>query len=289
MSANNQHIRLIECPRDAMQGIPFFISTEVKARYINTLLHCGFHTIDFGSFVSPKSIPQMKDTADVLDLLNLDGDRAALLAIIANERGAEQALMYPEIEYLGFPLSLSETFQQRNTNKSIEEAFEIVDSIQHRCIRQNKNLVVYLSMGFGNPYGDPYEASLVHEFVEKLDSLEITIISLSDTVGSSEPEGIKSLFRTLSPAFPHIEFGAHFHSRPEHSADIINAALDAGCRRIDSTIKGIGGCPLAEDELVGNIDTELLLNQLAIRNIPTGMNLEPFSKAVLMASEIFMK
>jgi len=289
MNTSNEHIKLIECPRDAMQGIPFFIPTEIKAKYINILLRTGFHTIDFGSFVSPKSIPQMKDTADVLDLLNLDGERAALLAIIANERGAEQALLYPEIDYLGFPLSLSETFQQRNTNKSIQEAFETVDAIQHRCIRQNKNLVVYLSMGFGNPYGDPYESSFVLEFVEKLDQLEITTISLSDTIGSSEPEGIKSLFRTLNPSFPHIEFGAHFHSRPDQSIDKINAALDSGCRRIDSTIKGIGGCPMAKDELVGNIDTELLIHQLEGRKINSGIHKELFSEASLLAAEIFMK
>jgi hydroxymethylglutaryl-CoA lyase len=289
MQAVNEHIKLIECPRDAMQGIPFFIPTDVKAKYINTLLRSGFHTIDFGSFVSPKAIPQMKDTADVLDLLQLDGNRAALLSIIANERGAEQALTYPEIDYLGFPLSLSETFQQKNTNKSIDEAMRTVDAIQHLCIRHNKNLVVYLSMGFGNPYGEAYNPSTVIEFVEQLDQLEITTISLSDTIGSSEPELIKSLFRNLLPSFPHIEFGAHFHSRPETARLKIQAALDAGCKRIDSTIMGIGGCPMADDELVGNINTELLIEELTSRNMATGIKPAYFNDALKQASEIFMK
>ncbi|MBC7451481.1 MAG: hydroxymethylglutaryl-CoA lyase [Cytophagales bacterium] len=289
MNSNTTHIKLIECPRDAMQGVPLFIPTDIKAAYINKLLRCGFHTIDFGSFVSPKAIPQMRDTADVFDLLNLEGDRAALLSIIANERGAKQALQYSEIDYLGFPLSISETFQQRNTNKSIEEAFETVDAIQHLCIRQSKNLVVYLSMGFGNPYGEPYDPAIVQEFVQKLDQLEITTISLSDTIGSSEPEGIKSLFRALMPAFPHIEFGAHFHSRPELSKSKIQAALDAGCNRIDSTMKGIGGCPMANDHLVGNIDTELLLSELDWRNIKTGIHQEQLSEAAAIAFDIFIK
>jgi len=289
MQPVNEHIKLIECPRDAMQGIPFFIPTDVKAKYINTLLRSGFHTIDFGSFVSPKAIPQMKDTADVLDLLQLDGNRAALLSIIANERGAEQALTYPEIDYLGFPLSLSETFQQKNTNKSIDEAMRTVDAIQHLCIRHNKNLVVYLSMGFGNPYGEAYNPSTVIEFVEQLDQLEITTISLSDTIGSSEPELIKSLFRNLLPSFPHIEFGAHFHSRPETARLKIRAALDAGCKRIDSTIMGIGGCPMADDELVGNINTELLIEELTTRDIATGIKPAYFNEALKQASEIFMK
>ena len=289
MAGVESYIKLIECPRDAMQGITAFIPTEVKAKYINTLLRAGFHTIDFGSFVSPKAIPQMKDTADVLDLLQLDGSRAALLSIIANERGAEQALTYPEIDYLGFPLSLSETFQQKNTNKSIDEAMKSVDAIQHLCIRHNKNLVVYLSMGFGNPYGEMYNPSTVIDFVKTLDQLEITTISLSDTIGSSEPELIKSLFKDLLPSFPHIEFGAHFHSRPETARLKIQAALDAGCKRIDSTIMGIGGCPMAKDELVGNINTELLLDELAERSIPTGIQLPVFRDALKQASEIFMK
>ncbi len=283
------NIKLIECPRDAMQGISGFISTEVKAKYINTLLRSGFHTIDFGSFVSPKAIPQMRDTADVLDLLHLDGERAALLSIIANERGAEQALTYPEIDYLGFPLSLSETFQQKNTNKSIDEAIRTVDAIQHLCIRRHKNLVVYLSMGFGNPYGEVYNPSTVIDFVKELDQLEITTISLSDTIGSSEPELIKSLFNTLQGSFPHIEFGAHFHSRPETAQLKIQAALDAGCRRIDSTILGIGGCPMAKDELVGNINTEVVLAELAARLIPTGIDETIYKDARKQASEIFMK
>jgi len=289
MQPYSSHIKLIECPRDAMQGILPFIQTEIKAKYINTLLRSGFHTIDFGSFVSPKAIPQMKDTADVLDLLNLDGERAALLSVIANERGAEQALTYSEIDYLGFPLSLSETFQQKNTNKSIDEAIRSVDAIQHLCIRHNKNLVVYLSMGFGNPYGEAYSASTVIDFVKQLDQLEITTISLSDTIGISEPELIKSLFRTLLASYPHIEFGAHFHSRPETAKLKIQAALDAGCRRIDSTIMGIGGCPMAKDELVGNINTEVLLEELSLRSIPSGIKKGYFNEALKQASEIFMR
>lgn len=283
------HIKLIECPRDAMQGILPFIPTEVKAKYINTLLRAGFHTIDFGSFVSSKAIPQMKDTADVLDLLNLDGDRAALLSIIANERGAEQALLYSEIDYLGFPLSLSETFQQKNTNKSIDEAMRTVDSIQHLCIQRQKNLVVYLSMGFGNPYGEAYSASTVIDFVKELDQLEITTISLSDTIGSSEPDLIKNVFNAVQSAFPHIEFGAHFHSRPESARLKIQAALDVGCRRIDSTIMGIGGCPMAKDELIGNINTEIVLDELQMRSIPTNINPIQFKEAMKMASEIFTR
>jgi hydroxymethylglutaryl-CoA lyase len=283
------HIKLIECPRDAMQGILPFIPTEVKAKYINILLRSGFHTIDFGSFVSPKAIPQMKDTADVLDLLNLDGERAALLSIIANERGAEQALTYSEIDYLGFPLSLSETFQQKNTHKSIDEAMRTVDAIQHLCIQRQKNLVVYLSMGFGNPYGESYSVSTVIEFVKQLDQLEITTISLSDTIGSSEPELIKHVFNSVQSAFPHIEFGAHFHSRPETARLKIQAALDVGCKRIDSTMMGIGGCPMAKDELVGNINTEVLLEELFVRSIPTNINPAKFKEALKMASEIFTR
>lgn len=280
-------MKLIECPRDAMQGIHQFIDTEVKAAYINLLLKVGFDTIDFGSFVSPKAIPQMRDTAEVLAKLDLHESTSKLLAIVANSRGAAQAVSFSEISYLGFPLSVSETFQQRNTNKSITEAIKEVETIQDLCLKQRKELVVYLSMGFGNPYGDPYEPAILEEFVERLDTFGIQIISLSDTIGVSRPENIIPAFKALITRFPHIEFGAHLHSTPSTALEKIDAAWQAGCRRFDGAIKGYGGCPMAKDELTGNMATETMLSYFEQKSIETGINKSAFLAALQKADSVF--
>ncbi|MCH7398403.1 hydroxymethylglutaryl-CoA lyase [Belliella sp. DSM 107340] len=280
-------IKLIECPRDAMQGFPDFIDTAIKAAYINQLLQVGFDTIDFGSFVSPKAIPQMRDTADVLDLLDLFDSKSKLLAIIANTRGAEDALVFEQIDYLGFPLSISETFQQRNTNKSIQEALHSVEEIQNLAEVKGKTLVTYLSMGFGNPYGDAYSPELVAEFVEKLDGMGIKIISFADTVGSANPELIQKLFEVNIQAFPHIEFGAHLHSKPEDVEQKVKAALKAGCVRFDAALKGFGGCPMAKDDLVGNIATESLIKVLEKCGQSFEINKLEFNEAMKIANVVF--
>jgi hydroxymethylglutaryl-CoA lyase len=287
MAIPAEKVKLIECPRDAMQGLHDFIPTENKIRYINRLLKAGFHTVDFGSFVSPAAIPQLRDSAEVVQQLTFDHNITSLLAIIANVRGAQQALLFPQISYLGFPLSLSETFQLRNTNKSIREAFAEVGEIQRLCIDSGKTLVVYLSMGFGNPYGEDYETGYLQDFVGKLDVLGIRIICPSDTIGVSNPENIEFLFNALIPGFPHIEFGAHLHSHPSTAMEKIDAAYFSGCRRFDGAMKGWGGCPMAEDELVGNIAMENLISFFLKKNINTGINMEAFEKAYLMASEVF--
>jgi len=281
-------MKIIECPRDAMQGLKDFVPTELKVKYINKLLQVGFDTIDFGSFVSPKAIPQMADTREVLDQLNLGGDKSKLLAIIANVRGAEEASDFEEIDYLGYPLSLSETFQQRNTNRSISDAFDNLAEIQELCEANDKGLVVYLSMGFGNPYGDPYEPDYVGQFVDRLDALEVDVISLSDTIGIANPEIIKSTFTSIIPRFPHIEFGAHLHSNPLTTREKIIAAHEAGCRRIDGAIKGFGGCPMAKDELVGNMATETILETLEFKGIELEIDREAFDEALVIANEIFL-
>jgi hydroxymethylglutaryl-CoA lyase len=284
---STQHIALVECPRDAMQGLHEFIPTKDKIRYINKLLQVGFDTIDFGSFVSPKAIPQMKDSMEVLDGLTIEAGKTRLLAIIANLRGAEDACRFPEISFLGFPLSLSETFQQRNTNKSIEEAFGNIGEIQNLCIRHKKKLVVYLSMGFGNPYGDPYDKAYIEQFVSRLDQLEIEIICPSDTIGISNSANITALFNSLINKFPHIEFGAHLHSTPVTSMEKIEAAWLAGCRRFDGALKGFGGCPMAEDNLTGNIATESMIHFFEKKNIDLRLNKDKFKEALIIASEIF--
>jgi len=271
-----------------MQGWKTFIPTQTKVDYLNQLLKVGFDTIDFGSFVSPKAIPQMADTAEVLSQLDLSGTSSKLLAIVANMRGAEEACMHPEINYLGFPLSLSETFQQKNTNRSIAEAMDVVQDIQNLCTRSGKELVVYLSMGFGNPYGDPYEPSLVAEFVEKLDIMGISIISLADTVGVSSPDNISALFQELIPAFPHIEFGAHLHSTRSTALIKIEAAYQSGCRRIDGALNGYGGCPMAEDELVGNIATETILGYLEGQNGRSYYSQPELVRALAACSKVFV-
>ena len=282
-------MKIIECPRDAMQGIDEFIPTDKKIRYINQLLKVGFDTIDFGSFVSPKAIPQLRDTAEVLAGLDLTGSTSKLLAIVANTRGAEEAAKHKSIEYLGFPLSISETFQQRNTNKSITEALETLNEIQQICSETNKKQVVYISMGFGNPYNDPYDVNVVGQFVDILNTLGVGIISLADTIGVSTPDQITYLFRTLSEKFPSVELGAHLHSNPKSAREKIDAAYNAGCKRFDGAIKGFGGCPMAKDELVGNLATETILAYLQERDAVKGINGTSFLQALTMADEIFPK
>ena len=253
-------LQLIECPRDAMQGLSYPISTEDKVKYINQLLQVGFHTIDFGSFVSPKAIPQMADTKEVVAQLNVDETDTRLLAIIANERGAKDACEFEQITYLGFPFSVSETFQQNNTRATQIEAIERIKSIQELAIKNNKQLVVYLSMAFGNPYGEEWNTGVVEEWVDELSNIDIQLLALADTVGVARPESITQLFSRLIPNYSHIQFGAHFHSRPDQWLEKVKSAYEAGCLRFDSSINGIGGCPMAKDELVGNIATENVIS-----------------------------
>jgi hydroxymethylglutaryl-CoA lyase len=280
-------MKLIECPRDAMQGMHEFIPTDKKAAYINALLHVGFDTIDFGSFVSPKAIPQMADTVQVLEKLDLRETSTKLLAIVANMRGADEAVRHSEITFLGFPLSISETFQRRNTNKSIQEALEDVKSMQELCVANNKTLVTYISMGFGNPYGDAYDVGIVEEFTEKLNEIGIKIISLADTIGASSKENISYLFNQLTIKYPHVEFGAHLHSTPDTVKEKLEAAYNSGCRRFDSAMKGFGGCPMAKDDLTGNMPTEAIKSYFDQKNISTGLDQDRFQKAFVMAGAIF--
>jgi hydroxymethylglutaryl-CoA lyase len=280
-------MKIIECPRDAMQGLESFIPTEKKIGYINRLLKVGFDTLDFGSFVSHKAIPQMRDTAEVLAQLDLSSSQTKLLAIVANTRGAETACSFDQIQFLGFPLSISETFQQRNTNKSIVEALQTVNEIQELCKKHNKKQVVYISMGFGNPYGDPYDIEVVEKFTDILATLEVEVISLADTIGVSEPEQVQYLFKTLTEKFPKVEFGAHLHSTPATRIEKIEAAFNAGCQRFDGAIKGFGGCPMAKDELVGNMATETILSFLKSKGVAPDLNYSEFEKAIKLAEEIF--
>lgn len=287
MSTSNQ-IKLVECPRDAMQGWPHFIPTAKKIEYINALLKTGFDTIDFGSFVSPKAIPQMADTKEVLKGLNLGDTKSKLLAIIANKRGAEDALLHDEITYLGFPFSISETFQQRNTNSSIESSFETVSTIQNLCVKNKKELVVYISMGFGNPYGDPYDESIVFEWVNKMAALDIKIISLADTVGVATKEKVLRVTKYVIEALPGIETGVHLHSAPHNRKEKLDAALMAGCKRFDSAIKGIGGCPMAGDDLVGNMDTESMIEHFKTVGHNIDIDFNQLNICNRLASEIFI-
>ncbi|MEO9477662.1 MAG: hydroxymethylglutaryl-CoA lyase [Cyclobacteriaceae bacterium] len=280
-------MKIIECPRDAMQGLHEFIPTDKKVAYINTLLKVGFDTIDFGSFVSPKAIPQMSDTTEVLAQLDLGSSKSKLLAIVANVRGAETASAFDEIEYLGYPLSLSETFQQRNTNRSIEEAMNNLAEIQELCEETDKTLVTYLSMGFGNPYDDPYEMDFIADFVSQLDELEVQIISLSDTIGVATPELITKVFSSVIPKFPHIEFGAHLHSTPGQAASKIQAAYESGCRRMDGAIRGFGGCPMAKDDLTGNMPTEIILKTLEEMGCYSNLNQEAFDESLSLSHSVF--
>ncbi len=282
-------VKLIECPRDAMQGLDEFIPTQDKVRYINQLLKVGFNTIDFGSFVSAKAIPQLRDTVEVLDQLEWEGSQSKLLAIVANTRGAQDAAHYPAISYLGFPLSISETFQKRNTNKSIGEALNTLEEIQNICQRSDKKLVTYISMGFGNPYGDPYDVDLVSRFVDILVTLQSDVISLADTIGVSTPESILYLFSSLTKTYPSLELGAHLHSNPLTAMEKIEAAYAAGCKRYDGALKGFGGCPMAKDDLVGNLATETIIRFLEGQGEETGINHEELEKSIRLASEIFPK
>ena len=277
-------MKIIECPRDAMQGISEFIPTEKKIAYINQLLKVGFDTIDFGSFVSPKAIPQLKDTAEVLAGLDFKNTSSDLLAIIANKRGATDACNFEEIKYLGFPLSVSEEFQQRNTNKSITEALKTVEKIQNLSVKNNKELVVYLSMAFGNPYEENYHPDIVAELTKKLYDLEIGTIALSDTIGVSNPDNIKPLFSTLIKQYPTIEFGAHFHTTPDTWEEKIDTAYQHGCRRFDTVLEGLGGCPMAKNELVGNMSTEKLISYF---KEDIGLNLDELAKSLEVTRSIF--
>jgi hydroxymethylglutaryl-CoA lyase len=282
-------IKLIECPRDAMQGWPVFIPTEKKIEYLHALLQVGFHTLDFGSFVSAKTIPQLADTAEVLKgLKNLPVDTATkLLAIIANVRGAEDAAVFEEISYLGFPFSVSETFQLRNTNSTIAQSLQRVADIQRICEQSRKQLVVYISMGFGNPYGDPYSAEIVFDWVNKIADLGVPIISLADTVGLATPEQVFSITSYVINKLPHQEIGVHLHSSEHNRLAKIEAAWKAGCRRFDGALKGIGGCPMANDDLVGNIDTEWLISYLEQYDNLPALNKTALAKSVNLANEIF--
>jgi hydroxymethylglutaryl-CoA lyase len=284
----NTALRLVECPRDAMQGWPHFIDTEKKIQYISALLKVGFDTIDFGSFVSSKAIPQMADTAAVLKGLDMQDTHSKLLAIIANLRGAEEAVLHDAITFLGFPFSISETFQQRNANSSMAQSMERVQDIQELCIKTNKQLVIYMSMGFGNPYGDVYNEEILLQWVERIAVLDIKIISLADTVGLATPAQVSSAVSTLVPAYPDVEIGVHLHAAPHTWEAKLAAAFEAGCKRFDGALKGIGGCPMAGDDLVGNMDTELMIPYFQQQNLLEGLNMDALAVCSKMAAGIFV-
>ncbi len=282
----NAKVKVIECPRDAMQGIKQFIPTAQKVQYIQSILRVGFDTIDFGSFVSPKAIPQMVDTAEVLAQLDLSKTTSKLLAIVANTRGAEAAAKHPEIDYMGYPFSISENFQMRNTHKTIAQSVVTLEQILNIADQSNKEVVVYISMGFGNPYGDPWNVEIVGEWTERLSKMGVKILSLSDTIGSSNPENIEYLFSNLIPQYESIEFGAHLHTTPSTWYEKVNAAYKAGCRRFDGAIQGFGGCPMAKDELTGNMPTEKVLSYLTTKKA-SDLNAMAFESAYNEATKIF--
>ncbi|MDO6519773.1 hydroxymethylglutaryl-CoA lyase [Zobellia uliginosa] len=282
-----EKVKVIECPRDAMQGIKPFIPTGEKVKYIQALLGCGFDTIDFGSFVSPKAIPQMVDTAEVLSQLDLSKTQSKLLSIVANVRGAQEASQHPEIQYLGYPFSISENFQMRNTHKTIDQSVEILQEILNIADASGKEVVTYISMGFGNPYGDPWDVDIVGEWTEKLSAMGAKILSLSDTVGSSTPEVINYLFSNLIPKYPDIEFGAHLHTTPTRWHEKVDAAYKSGCRRFDGAVQGFGGCPMAKDELTGNMPTEKMLSYFTAEKVDSGVNWMVFEAAYNKATELF--
>ncbi len=284
-----QNVKIIECPRDAMQGIRDWIPTKEKAQFIQSLLRCGFDTIDFGSFVSPKAIPQMKDTAELLSLLDLSNTQSKLLAIVANVRGAQEAVKFDEVDYLGYPFSISENFQMRNTHKTIAQSIEALQEILNIADSKNKEVVAYLSMGFGNPYGDPWNVDIVGEWTEKLANMGVKILSLSDTVGTSTPDIITYLFSELIAKFPNIEFGAHLHTTPTRWHEKVSAAYLAGCRRFDGAIQGFGGCPMAKDDLTGNMPTEKMLSYFTTEKVDTNINPMSFESAYNESSKIFNK
>lgn len=283
----NHDVKITECPRDAMQGIKNFIPTELKAKYINALLKVNFDVLDFGSFVSPKVIPQMKDTAEVLSLLDLSDSSTKLLSIVANNSGAAKACEFDEISILGFPFSISETFQLRNTNSTIEESLKRVEFIQNLCEKKNKTLLAYISMGFGNPYNDPWNTEIVWKWTKELSQLGIKVLSFADTIGVSNPEKIKYVFENIVPEFPDVEFGAHLHTAPHNWQEKIEAAYNSGCRRFDGALKGYGGCPMAEDKLVGNMPTENMIDYFTEKNVGLSINKEHLVSAFKVLPEVF--
>jgi hydroxymethylglutaryl-CoA lyase len=283
----SKSVKIIECPRDAMQGIKSFIPASQKAQYLQSLLRVGFDTLDFGSFVSPKAIPQMQDTEAVLSILDLSKTQTKLLAIVANVRGAKAAVAFEEIDFLGFPFSISENFQMRNTHKTIMESEEILKDILALAEQHQKKVIVYLSMAFGNPYGDPWNVDIVGEWTERLHKMGVQILSLSDTIGTSTKSSISYLFSNLIPAYPSVEFGAHLHTHPTFWHDKVEAAFEAGCMRFDGAIQGFGGCPMAKDELTGNMPTEKLLSYFNTQKIQTNLNALAFEHAYNAASALF--
>ncbi|MBX9783136.1 MAG: hydroxymethylglutaryl-CoA lyase [Chitinophagaceae bacterium] len=283
-----QHIQLIECPRDAMQGWKAFIPTAKKIEYINSLLKAGFDTIDFGSFVSPKAIPQMADTKQVISKIQIANSKTKLLAIIANERGADDAVVYDEITYLGFPFSVSETFQQRNTNSSIAESLKRVEAIQELCIKNQKQLVVYLSMGFGNPYGDEWTKEIVFHWANELAAMDIKIISIADTVGLATANQVEEITTHLVKELQGVEIGVHLHSTAANRIQKLDAALTSGCKRFDGALKGMGGCPMADDELVGNMNTEVMIDYFETKGLQHNINKEALLHSLQLASSIFV-
>jgi hydroxymethylglutaryl-CoA lyase len=283
----SETVKIIECPRDAMQGIKTLIPTDAKVRYLQALLNCGFDTLDFGSFVSPRAIPQMADTAQVLERLDLSRTSSKLLAIVANLRGAMDACGFPQIRYLGYPFSISENFQMRNTHKTIDQSIEILKGILEEAARHDKEVVTYISMGFGNPYGDPWDVEIVAEWTERLVGMGVRILSLSDTVGTSTPEIIEHLFSNLIPRYPEVEFGAHLHTHPKSWHEKVDAAFRSGCRRFDGAVQGFGGCPMAKDELTGNMPTEKLLSYFTAQKVDTGVDWMAFEAAYNKAKELF--
>lgn len=282
-----EKVKIIECPRDAMQGIEEFIPTDLKVAYLNQLLKVGFHTLDFGSFVSPKAIPQMRDTAEVLSRLNLDDTETQLLAIVVNERGALAASEFNEIDYLGYPFSISETFQQRNSRKSLDESMELVERMLNLAQMYGKELVVYASMAWGNPYGDPYDIAILEHWVDRLVEAGVEIISLSDTIGIAEPKKIAQAFDIMTTHYPKTEFGAHLHTTPETWEEKVSAAYQYGCRRFDGAIKGYGGCPMAKDDLVGNMATEKIIQYLQEEKEDLALDEDEFQQAMSLSSKVF--
>lgn len=283
----SRNVQLVECPRDAMQGWKTFIPTEKKITYLNALLKIGFHTLDCGSFVSPKAIPQMADTKVVIENLSIGASRTKLLVIVANVKGAEEAIQLDEISYLGFPFSISETFQLRNTNSTIEQSLQRLEEIQNLCLKNNKDLVVFLSMGFGNPYGDEYNEETLLHWSDEMVKRNIKIVSLADTIGIAAPDQINFALSTLIPSYPQTEFGVHLHSTAANWQEKLQAAADAGCKRFDGALKGIGGCPMAGNDLVGNMNTEWMISYFKENNMLSGMDEEALKEALEMAEKIF--
>ena len=281
-----EHIDIIECPRDAMQGIKQFIPTEIKIRYINSLMSVGFHTIDFGSFVSPKAIPQMKDTSLVIDGIDTKYN-TNLLAIVANKRGADDALCFEKITHLGYPFSISEIFQNRNTNRSIEDSKFVLDYLINKCQKKSKSLVVYLSMAFGNPYGEPWDIDIVMNYISFLIGMGVKIISLSDTIGIATNDNIGKIFKILTNQYSDVEFGAHLHVLPSEGLSKINSAFENGCRRFDGVIKGFGGCPMASEKLMGNLPTEKIINFIESKRLVTSINPLNFESAYNFSKKVF--